>query len=203
MDLQYKSVVHYIFKESGVIILVRKRLSNDAVCVVVNNTFGAVVHNDDRTAVYLTLYNRGDETELTIGQLRSLVAKNKPLLEGLSLLIVDVDDSNLSVQDVADALGLSNVYKSLNGLIPNKADDSIVESVDLENFVLKSSAERFEEKINAVEKRVAYCIIELAIELFKRGELSDYNKMRAIQKITQNDYLFEDAENSALDEAQL
>lgn len=174
----------------------KRRISNDIVCLCVNNTFGTLVHNDERNGIFVLLGERGEEVELTVGQLRSIVGRNKKILEGFSLLITDVlDTDEYSVNDVINAIGIKRQYDALRSIIPNKLEDDSITIEDIENFIVKSKSDTFENKL--VENKnstLVYLIVSLSIDLFKRGLLQDYNKIRIIKDIVGDEEIFDDAE---------
>lgn len=171
--------------------MVRKKIDNETIVILANNTDGMVIHKDDKTGIYVDLMTRNEEVELTVRELRTLNARNRRLLEGMSLVIVDVEDNDLGVMDIAEMINLTKSYKEV--LSTEFANNNIVDDID--SFILESSAIDFDMALKSSSKMVANMFCSKAIDLFHTKQFSDYNKMKAIEEFTGIDELFVDVDN--------
>ena len=79
------------------------RIDKDTEITVVNNTHGAFVYFFKDISLELDEY--GDEDTLTFGELKTISSgRHKKVLQNLLLLITDVDDDELTVNDVVKQL---------------------------------------------------------------------------------------------------
>lgn len=160
----------------------KKKIDKDVEITVANNTMGSFSY--EHKGVYLELDDRGDNGELTFGELKSIMSSpHKNILKKLQLLIVDVDDEEFEVSDVIDQLKLVKAYKPVKELLNDDGLD--VES--FEGFVLNSSEKEFEKALS--ESSLSSILIENVSLLYKQKKLTDYSKLRlAAKEIGVHDY---------------
>lgn len=171
--------------------MVRKRIDSDVICVLENNTNGIVVHIDDRTGVYVDLAQKGEQVELTYKELKSLNAKNRTLLENMSLVIVDVEDDELDVMKVAESINLSKQYSMFND---NESEQDIISN--LEQFIEETDAKGLEFKLKNSTKSVQKAICSKCVDMFNEDSFNDFSKMKVIENFLGVEDLFNDLEFS-------
>ena len=172
----------------------RKRVNIDknVEVLIVNNSNSRIILNNNKLSTPIDLEEKGDEEYITVGELRTLVNTNRKMFEGFKLIVADILDDDLTLEDLFTFVGLEKAYNEYFSLRPNSKDKS-VSTDDIDMFILKSNANRFEEILNGCSVELKHKIIFTAIEIFRDGELNDYAKMQVLRKFTDED-LFDDLE---------
>lgn len=150
------------------------RIDKDTEITVVNNTHGAFVYFFKDISLELDEY--GDEDTLTFGELKTISSgRHKKVLQNLLLLITDVNDDELTVDDVVKQLKLDRYYAPVKEAI-NEEDD--ISSDSFKTFVEKSTAEELKKALSIDNLKPA--LIEVSVELYKDKNFNDFDKRKAI-----------------------
>lgn len=178
----------------------RRRVSvpREVEVVIISNTPSRFFYENPRVSVAIDLQQIGDEEYLTVGDLRQILNSNRKLLEGFTILITDVMDSNYTLEDVLVFLGLDKKYDEYYSLNRKKIGEPIT-AQDIKEFLLNSPANSFEKTMEKIDDKLRSRVIEQSVVLFKLKEFGDYNKMRVIESYVNED-LFADAQETELDE---
>jgi hypothetical protein len=175
----------------------RVNIDRDVEVVVVNNTFGRFIYSNPRISTAFDMANYGDEDYITVGELRTMVNSHRKIFENFMLLITDILDDRYTLEDLLVYLGLDKRYEEYFSMSPNWKRGQ-VEVGDMQQFIEKSSPQRFKQFMESVDERLRNKIIETAVALFKLGRFGDYTKMQVIRKFV-NDEIFLDAEDTEID----
>ncbi|HDR7066856.1 TPA: hypothetical protein QCW42_003962 [Bacillus cereus] len=175
---------------------VRRRVNvdRDTMCIVVNNSFGQFFYENARMTERIDMEKHGDETEVSVGDLRALVNSGRKNLEGFSIIITEVLDPEYTLEDVLGYLGLTKVYDELYALSNGDADPDAIK-----NFIQRTSAKKFKEVMESMSPKLRAKVIETSVKLFKLDEFGDYTKMKVIEEYVNED-LFDDAEETEIDD---
>ena len=145
----------------------RKKMDLDIEVLVQNNRRGILNYNDGRGAL-IELQEYGDEEYVSMRALKSLsTGRNKALLRGLSLIIVDVIDEETTLEDVLAELRLTNYYDKakedigIEGDLSAEAMDEFLENADLNDI-----------KRVMRNKNLRTCVSERIIEKYKEGDMA-------------------------------
>lgn len=175
----------------------RVNIDRDVEVVVVNNTFGRFIYSNPRISTAFDMENYGDEDYITVGELRTMINSHRKIFENFMLLITDILDDRYTLEDLLVYLGLDKRYEEYFSMSPNWKRGQ-VEVGDMQQFIEKSSPQRFKQFMESVDERLRNKIIETAVALFKLGRFGDYTKMQVIRKFV-NDDVFLDAEDTEID----
>lgn len=178
----------------------RKRVNVDGntELVLVNNNFGAYYYEHPRMTTVIDMEKYGDETYVTVADLRVIVNSSRKVLEGFKLLITEVVDENYELVDVISYLGLDKAYAEYFTMNPKDRQDT-VSLDDISEFIKKAPVSKFESVLEEVDEKLVLKIIETAVAMFKIGEFGDYRKMQIMRDFTSDD-LFNDAEETEISE---
>ncbi|EPC8410973.1 hypothetical protein CN553_12430 [Bacillus cereus] len=175
---------------------VRRRVNvdRDTMCIVKNNSFGQFFYDNSRMTERIDMEKHGDETEVSVSDLRAMVNSGRKNLEGFSIIITEVLDPEYTLEDVLGYLGLTKIYDELYALSNGDADPDAIK-----NFIQRTSAKKFKEVMESMSPKLRAKVIETSVKLFKLDEFGDYTKMKVIEGYVNED-LFDDAEESEIDD---
>ena len=173
----------------------RVNIDKNIEVIIANNSNKRIIFDSARLSTQIDLHQKGDEEYVTVGDLRAMINANRKLFESFTLIVTDIVDDEYTLEDLFTFVGLEKAYKEYYSLRPNNKDKS-VSVEDIENFILKSNSERFATILKDVGGLLRKKIIEESIALFRESELTDFNKMQAIEEITGNEELFLDVRES-------
>ncbi|HFK1434973.1 TPA: hypothetical protein ACGXNJ_005127 [Bacillus cereus] len=175
---------------------VRRRVNvdRDTMCVIVNNSFGQFFYENPRMTEQISMERHGDETEVSVNDLRAMVNSGRKNLEGFSIIITEVLDPEYTLEDVLGYLGLTKVYDELYALSNGDSDPDTIK-----NFIQRTSAKKFKEVMESMSPKLRAKVIETSVKLFKLDEFGDYTKMKVIEEYVNED-LFDDAEETEIND---
>lgn len=156
-----------------------KKIDKETEIIIVNNTSGGFFYQSPNGSLIIDLDNHGDEDYITFGDLKTMMARKRGILEKLNLIITEVVDGECTVDDVVEALRLKDTYAELRSL----SDDDEIEtySIDIiENFVIDNTHEKIQKVLMSEKSKVKGRIFEAAVNLYRGKKLTDYNKMQVI-----------------------
>lgn len=164
-----------------------RRILADAEFDVISNDNALLFYRCSRTGQELTLAKYGDRDSISFDMLSTMKQSARNFLEKYWIIIEDIyipnSDVVVTVEDVYEYLGLSNVYKEIN-----KCFDSVD---NLEYLLLETDNETFDKQVEAMDKKMFNQLVALAIELFNAKKLVDQNKIMLIKSYAGDEYLFE------------
>ena len=156
----------------------RKLIDKDTEVVIANNGYSEFVFEGKSGDLSLDMPNHGDEEYVTYADLRKL----KSFLKDFQLLIVAVNDEEATLTDVIKGIRLDKEYSEYFDLVLGMDFDEEIDGLDanqLEDAILDSSVDEFKEMLNSSMHRQ---VIITSVQLYKEGELNDYDKMSLIAK---------------------
>lgn len=164
--------------------MARKKIDQDVEVIVMNNVRGSFFYKSRNGDLVLDLTDFGDEQYVTFGDLKKMMASKRVVLEQLRLVIVDVEDEEVTVNDVVESLRLADTYKELES-----ACDGEIGQYGIENFIKESELSELDKKLSSKKTKLKNTIVETAVVMYRNGELTDYNKMKLIaEKIGRKDF---------------
>lgn len=162
----------------------RTKIDPDVEVIVMNNVRGSFFYKSRNGDLVLDLTEFGDEEYVTFGDLKKMMASKRVFLEKLKLIIVGVEDDEITVDDVVASLRLTDTYSELKA-----ACEGEIGAQGIENYITNSSLEDLEKTLGSDKTKLKATIVETAVVMYRKGELTDYNKMRVIaQKIGKKDF---------------
>jgi len=176
----------------------RVTVDRDVEVVVVSNCLGEFFYENPRMSMIIDLQHIDDEEYITVGDLRTILNSNRKILEGFDILITEVLDDRYTLDDVLTFLGLDKKYEEYYSLT-GKRTGKMAEVKDIKDFLVKAPALTFEKVMETIEPKLRNKIIETSVTLFKLKEFGDYNKMQTIRKYVNNDDIFDDAEETEVE----
>lgn len=170
-----------LIEREGLIFMATKRVDKDFEVSIVNNVRGGFFYSSPNGEFIIDMQDFGDEDYVTFGDLKSLMSRNRKVLTELRVVINGTIDDGFTLEDVIHSLKLQDSYEELLALGDEKLAD--VEHIDIElieDFVQESDAEKIARVLGSKKSKLKRAIAEAAADLYKRDELSDYNKMKAV-----------------------
>lgn len=175
----------------------RNQIDKNIELSIINNTHGEFIYKNG--LFEFSIDAQGEESYLTIGDLKPMVSRHRELFNAGKLLIGDVDDDVVTVADVYKAIRLDKFVSAYNKLIPSI--DFAPNVDEIEFFVIESSSEDFKDAVYK-KNQLHQMVIETAVDLQKQGRLSDYEKMEILAKAVNasSGEFWEDIRSSASEE---
>lgn len=173
-----------------------KKLTKSELKTILKTADIDIVSNDKAQLVYkcpitfqeIYLDEYGDTESVTIDVLQTMKSKAKDFLRKYWIIIEDVyvpnSDVEVTVEDVYGYLGLSNVYANIKDF----------NSDYLDNILLKDRIEKFEERLQNMDKKLVTQLTSRAVELYQQGEFTNSGKMLILEDLTDNEYLFKESD---------
>lgn len=160
-----------------------KKVNQDVDVIIANNTYGGFIHVRRNGDLVLELAEHGDDNVVTFGELKKEASKLKRAFNDLSIVITGVDSDEFTIEDVVKELRLNDVYNELLSLGEDKlADVSDIDIDIVRDFIEDSDFEDIEKLLKSKKSKLKRTIVETVVEMYKSGEVSDYNKMRLISE---------------------
>lgn len=155
-----------------------KRIDKDTEVLIANNTRGGFFYSSKNGDSIIDLNDFGDEEYVSFGELKTIMGSKRSILQQGKLIIIDVEDNDITVEDVVKSLRLEDTYEQFNKM--SCGDELSVET--LENFISNSSTKELEQIVQDPKCKLKEVLLETAVSMHRRGVLSDYNKMQVISK---------------------
>lgn len=158
-----------------------KRIDKDFEISITNNLYGGFYYSSPNGDFIIDMENHGDEDYVTFGDLKSLMSRNRKFLIDLNLVINDVVGDEYTLEEVIKSLKIEDSYNELLSLDEQKLSE--VEYIDIDmikDFVKEAEPERIAKILENKKSKLRYCIAETCTELYKNGELTDYNIMKHV-----------------------
>ena len=178
-----------------------KAIDRNTEVIIQNNTHGKFYWESLNHSTVIMLNGQNDEDFIRFGELRMMLSQLRPYLENMRIIISSVEDDDVSVLDVANALHIGKTYSDffdkIADLDPNEIEmTQDIQSADVESFIMDSDIEDFKK---AMQTNLKNILIEGAVFLHKQGELSDYDKMQLVARsisTTDQDSFWQDIDAS-------
>lgn len=158
-----------------------RQIDKDTEIVITNNLHGGFFYQTPNGSLVIDMEDFGSDDYITFGELKTMMARSRKILQNLHVVITSVISDDVTIEDVVTALKLKDSYDELLSLADEKLAD--VDYIDIEtipNFVSEADADRLAKILNNKKSKLRFCIAESAVELFKKDELNDYNKMNIL-----------------------
>lgn len=156
---------------------INRRVDPDTEVIVMNNVKGSFFYKSRDGQTVLDLDEFGDEEYVTFGELKKMLAQKRAILEKLKLIIVDVDSEDFDADDVIASLRLTDTYNELKS-----ATGGDISATGIENFILNAESKDLEKTLASEKSKLKISILETAVELYRQGKLTDYNKMQVFSR---------------------
>lgn len=158
--------------------MAKTKIDKDVEIIVANNVNGGFFYQSPNGSLIIDLDEKGAEEYVTFSELKSIMSRKRAILEDLTLLIVDVDSDDVTVDDVVDALRLKDVYAELQSI----ADEEMIDTNTIYSFVTSGDVERIEKITSSPKSKIRNRIYETAVEAYRNRDLTDLNILNAISK---------------------
>lgn len=161
----------------------RVKIPNDLEIVVKSNVDGGFTFSNTkgRVNVYIKLNDTFDEDILTYEELRAFNnATNSNWLRNGQIAIVDVEDDEITVDDVIKGLRLEKIYNNEKSVAPSEIAEIFTDKVD---------AKRFDE-ILLNSPHLSEAIIQVGLVMKKNGVFNDNAKISLLKQRSRNPILF-------------
>lgn len=155
-----------------------------------------IVSNDNAQLLYICpithqeiyLDEYGDTESVSMDVLQSMKSKAKDFFRKYWVIIEDVyipdSELDITVEDVYNYLGLSNVYKEI----------SEFEGGYFDSLLLKEKTEKFEKRVEDMDKKMLGQLISRSVTLYKDGSFNNSSKQRLLEDITDNEFLYKEGD---------
>ena len=154
-----------------------KKIDLNTEITIQNNCHGSFYYETNGGDMAIDLDGYGEDGYVTFGELKKIASKRKKLLENIYVIISYVDSDDITIQDVADALRLTDTYNELASICGEELNtDSI------QNWILTCDENDFEKKVTSNKSKLRKSIIETSVYLHRVGKLTNFNKMVAVSK---------------------
>ncbi len=157
----------------------KKRVTKDVEVVVMNNTNGKLFYRCPKTATIIEMQEFGDTETLTVEQLNVMKNSQKAMLEKFWMVLVDVEDDEITLEDVLEYLRIKKLY---NGF--NFSEDA------LDNLIKDTTYDEFETEIRKMKNSLVLIIAQRMKVLNKEGEFGDSYKMKFLADYMGNSMIF-------------
>lgn len=171
-----------------------KKLTKSELKLILKTADIDVVSNDKAQLIYkcpvtfqeLFLEEYGDVESVSIDLLQSMKSKARDFFRKYWIIIEDVyvpnSEVDVTVEDVYNYLGLSDVYKNIKEFGVNYLDS-----------ILELDTDSFNKKINEMDKKLLTQLISRAIALYQDDKFNDSSKMLILEDLMDNEYLFKES----------
>lgn len=161
--------------------MARKRIDKDFEVSIINNLHGSFYYSSPNGNFIIDMDEHGDEDYVTFGDLKSLMSRGRKVLQNLNLVINDVVGDEYTLEDVVKSLKLEDSYNELLSLSDEKLSEVDYIDIDLiSDYVKEAEPEQIAKILGNRKSKLRYAIAEASTELYREGELSDYNVMISI-----------------------
>lgn len=165
----------------GECLMAIKRIDKDFEVSIVNNLHGGFYYSSHNGNFIVDMEEHGDEDYVTFGDLKSMMSRSRKVLTDLHLVINDVVGDEHTLEDVVKSLKIDDSYNELLSLGDEKLSE--VDYIDIDiipDFIEKASAEEIAKILGNKKSKLRYSIAETSAQLYKNGDLTDYNVMRSV-----------------------
>lgn len=165
-----------------------KTILKQADIEIVSNDKAQLIYKCPVTFQEVYLEEYGDVESVSIDLLQTMKSKSKDFLRKYWIIIEDVyipnSDTEITVEDVYNYLGLSDAYKHIKDFDSNYMD----------NILKNDKIEKFQKRIEKMDRKLLGQLISRAVELYQSKDFYDSGKMLILQEITDNEFLFSESD---------
>lgn len=160
---------------------VRKKvmINRDVEVAFMNNTSGSFFYKCPKTQNIYDMYEYGDIDYITIDELLTMRNSHRAILNNLWILVIDVNDEDIEIGDVWKYLGIEKLY------------DDVIKPDEIDDFIIKSKDNKFQDALEKMNKVLAKKVIERAVVLYREEKLNSISKVNILKEFTGKDELFE------------
>ncbi len=158
----------------------RKQIDRNLEVTIMNNTHGGFYYTSPSGETVIELEAQGDTDYLSYGELR----KMRKYIDNFSLVICGVDDPDISIMDIAKALHIDKLYKAYFECVSDYTEEEMYEeeSIDLTDFEEFIKTCDVDELKELMKGKLRSQIIQTTVDLYRAGQLTDYQKMTLVEK---------------------
>lgn len=153
-----------------------KKIDKETEILVANHVHGGFIYISQAKGSIIDLENFGNEEYVTFGELKTIMGSKRDILQDLKLLLLDVEDEDVTLDDVIASLRVKDTYAQLKEIAGKKDIDVHT----IENFILTGTEKKLKEILSDPDSKLRLPILETAVALQREGKLKDYNKMQII-----------------------
>lgn len=163
-----------------------KALLKNAEMDIVSNDTAQLLYKCPVTHQEIYLDEYGDSESVGMDVLQSMKSKAKDFFRKHWIIIEDVyvpgSDVDVSVEDVYNFLGLSNVYKEISEFKGDYFD----------NLLLKEKNDKFADRVEDMDRKILAQLISRSVVLYKDGKFDNSRKQTILEDIVDNEYLYKE-----------
>ena len=164
----------------------RVKIDKNTQIKIANNLVGSFYYGHERMMRDIEFRELGEDDYISFEELSLIKSKSKSVLQDMMIVISDVDDDEVTVADVLEALKLTAIYNDYKKLVGVDEGENLDGRELLGLF--KLDADEFEDifkpnkdKRNPMTPQLRTQIAKLAVHLYKEGELS-----RGIERVIED-----------------
>lgn len=150
-----------------------KKIEDNVTVTLLSNYDGGVFLQNKNGEVFIDTSEYGEYSEVEYSDLRKLVNSNRALFKELTLLIVDTDNDEYTVEDVIKALRLEKEYESVK-CVKEILDIDEFNEETLVDFINESDANEYKELLDSTLREA---ILNKTVCMYREGELKDFEKI--------------------------
>lgn len=152
--------------------MTRQKIDKETEVIIANNTNGGFFYQSPNGALIIDLDEKGDEEYVTLADLKSIMSRKRRILEDLELLIVDVLSDEVTLDDVASYLRISDSYNELKSIA-----DGDISTETIYDFVVNGDREHIARIVKSDKSKIRKRLFEATVEAYRNGDLTDLNKL--------------------------
>ena len=143
-----------------------------------NNTNGGLTYVDPKNGYVYRLGEFGDEDFMTFDEVLTMKNSSKKFFSEYWVILTEVPEGEYTVDELIDALGLSNLYAGENKIVR-----------DLDGFI-KGSFDNFKKTLPKVDSKIQELVIKRVQHLYKRHEIKNIDLVQYLIEFTEDKELF-------------
>lgn len=163
-----------------------KALLKNAEIDIVSNDTAQLIYKCPITHQEIYLDEYGDTESVGMDVLQSMKSKAKDFFRKYWIIIEDVyipnSEANISVEDVYNFLGLSNVYEEISDF----------EGGYFDNLLLKEKNDKFADRVEDMDKKMLAQLITRSVTLYQEGKFDNSRKQTILEGLADNEYLYKE-----------
>ena len=166
----------------------RVKVDRKTEVLIMNNTNGKFVYENNRTQTKIVLGKYGDVDYITVEELQRMKNEHRDIIEKFWIRIVNVENEEVELEDVLQFLLIDDLYAS------------VLDVQEVENMLLKEDDDKFEIVFLKLNKEFKNRIIERAVILFQGKRFNNFYKMKLMENYLGNDEFFKEISERNVEE---
>lgn len=163
-----------------------KALLKNAEIDIVSNDTAQLIYKCPITHQEIYLDEYGDTESVGMDVLQSMKSKAKDFFRKYWIIIEDVyipnSEVDVSVEDVYNFLGLSNVYEEISDF----------EGGYFDNLLLKEKNDKFADRVEDMDKKMLAQLITRSVTLYQEGKFDNSRKQTILEGLADNEFLYKE-----------